>query len=135
MIGQTKDAGWEIGVSKTLPYSVTEVWDFISSPAGVKLWLGEGANLKPQKGSHYKTSAGTEGKVRSFHKHDRMRLTWRPKGWDHDTTVQVAISPSGAKTVLRFHQEWLADSAERERQRDHWRSVMSAVADALANGR
>jgi hypothetical protein len=69
MIGQTKDVGWNIGVSKTLPYPVEQVW---------------------------------------------------------------ALLTSGDKTVLGFHQEWLADAEERERQREHWRAAMARVAAALS---
>jgi hypothetical protein len=36
--------------------------------------------------------------------------------------------------VLRFHQERMADAAERERRRAHWRRVLDAVADALDRG-
>ena len=57
-------------------------------------------------------------------------------GWDHDTTVQVTVSrPAGSagdRTVLRFHQEWLADAEERARQREHWRAAMERVTTALA---
>jgi len=35
--------------------------------------------------------------------------------------------------VLRFHQEWLADDGERERQRAHWKAVMERVATALSD--
>jgi uncharacterized protein YndB with AHSA1/START domain len=128
--GQTKDVGFVIGVSKTLPYSVAQVWDFVTSPAGLALWLGE-VELVLEKGARYETAAGTVGEVRSFHPEDRVRLTWRPKDWDHDTTVQVAVRGSGDKTMLRFHQEWLANSDERARQRDHWQAVMAKVIEAL----
>jgi len=73
-VGETKDAGWNIGVSKTLPYSVPELWDFITSTEGITLWLGEGAVL--ENGSAYKTADGTTGEVRSIREHDRIRLTW-----------------------------------------------------------
>ncbi|WP_307849590.1 SRPBCC family protein [Qaidamihabitans albus] len=130
--GETKDVGYQIGVSKTVPYSVAEVWRFLVSPAGVALWLGEGAALEPRKAAPYETAAGTTGEVRSFRERDRVRLTWRPRDWDHDTTVQVAVSASGAgRTVLRFHQEWLADADERARQREHWRAVLAAVLGGL----
>jgi hypothetical protein len=50
----------------------------------------------------------------------------------HDTTVQVALRPSGEeKTMLRFHQEWLADADERTRQRTNWQSVLSALVERL----
>ncbi|GLZ37671.1 SRPBCC domain-containing protein [Actinokineospora sp. NBRC 105648] len=131
MVGQTKDVGWNIGVSKTLPYALEHLWRFISSPEGTAIWLGAGADLQPEKGSRYTTADGTTGEVRSYHENDRVRLTWRPADWDHDTTVQVALSTKGANTTLRFHQEWLADAEERARQRDHWRAVLDRVIAAL----
>ncbi|MEV0049207.1 SRPBCC domain-containing protein [Saccharopolyspora shandongensis] len=129
MIGQTKDAGFQIGVSKTVPHPPDEVWGFLTSPAGIALWLGAGATL--EKGATYRTADGTTGEIRSHRELDRVRLTWRPADWDHDTTVQVAIVGKGDRTQLRFHQEWLADANERARQRDHWRRTMTAVTTAL----
>jgi uncharacterized protein YndB with AHSA1/START domain len=130
--GLTKDAGWNIGVSKTLPHSVEDVWDFVISPEGVALWLGSGVAL--QDGASYETDDGTVGEVRSLHRNDRVRLTWQPADWSHDSTVQVAVSPSGGKTVLRFHQERLASADERERQRAHWSQVMTSVVEKLDSG-
>jgi len=131
MIGQTKDVGWNIGVSKTVPYPVERVWALLTSRDGVRLWLGD-VELGTGKGDRYETPDGTVGEVRSFREHDRVRLTWRPAGWDHDSTVQVAVRGQGDKTLLRFHQEWLASAAERDRQREHWRAVMATVLDALS---
>jgi hypothetical protein len=66
-------------------------------------------------------------------KHDRVRLTSRPAGWDHDTTVQVTVSTSASgRTTLRFHQEWPAGPEERARQRARWKDVLAAVERALA---
>jgi len=131
-IGETKDAGFEIGVSRTVPLPRHVVWDFLASPRGQAVWLGPGATLAAQRGHRYRTADGTTGEVRSFRDLDRIRLTWRPAGWDHDTTMQVTVSgPAEHATVLRFHQEWLADRAERERQRAHWREVMDRVVAAL----
>ncbi|GAA3812627.1 hypothetical protein GCM10022380_33000 [Amycolatopsis tucumanensis] len=44
----------------------------------------------------------------------------------------MTVSPSGDRTVVRFHQEWLADAEERAAQREHWKGVVDRVADALA---
>lgn len=132
MVGQTKDVGFQIGVSKTLPFPVEQVWGLLTSASGVALWLGEGVELGRSKGDRYETADGTRGEVRSFHECDRVRLTWHPAAWDHSTTVQVAVrAVADDKTVLTFHQEWLSDATERERQRDHWRTVMANVLAAL----
>ncbi|OEJ40362.1 activator of HSP90 ATPase 1 family protein [Streptomyces agglomeratus] len=129
--GLTKDAGWEIGVSRTLPRPPAAVWEFIASPEGVGLWLGPGAELTAEKGAPYRTADGVTGEVRSQRPGDRVRLTYG------STTVQVAVSAAGAsgeKAVLRFHQEHLADAGEREARRTHWRAVMDEIAAALGDG-
>lgn len=132
VVGQTRDVGFEIGVSRTLDHPPEAVWAFLTSPEGLAVWLGRGVALPAGKGEPYRTLDGTEGELRSFRPLDRMRLTWRPPGWDHDTTVQVVIVPAAAgRTSVRFHQEWLADAAERERQRAHWRGVIDELERAL----
>jgi hypothetical protein len=46
--------------------------------------------------------------------------------------VQVAVTSSGPeRTMIRFHQDRLADAQEREQQRAHWQSVMAAIVDVL----
>ena len=131
-VGKTADAGWNIGVSRTLPYAPETVWDFLVGRDGVAIWLGPGVELPREPGAEYETANGTVGEVRSYVENDRVRLTWRPSDWDHDSTVQVRLSGAGAKTTLRFHQEWLADAEEREEQRAYWQDVTERVVAALA---
>ncbi|MGW1323638.1 SRPBCC family protein [Streptomyces antibioticus] len=125
--GLTKDAGWQIGVSRTLPHPVAVVWEFISGPEGLALWLGPGATLTPERGTPYRTAEGVTGEVRGYRPADRIRVT------HGTTTVQVALAPAadGARTMLRFHQEHLTSAEERERQRTYWQHVMDRVATAL----
>ena len=131
-VGLTRDAGWQIGVSRTLDHPPAEVWAFLTSPGGLDLWLGPGVEALGGAGQVYRTAGGTTGEVRSLRAEDRIRLTWRPRDRDHDSTVQVAVTPAGpGRTVLRFHQERLADAAERTRQRAHWQAVVVSVAEAL----
>jgi uncharacterized protein YndB with AHSA1/START domain len=133
-VGKTKDAGWQIGVSRTLPFPIAAVWSLLASDAGTALWIGPGARLSPERGDGYAADDGTHGETRSFRPHDRIRITYRPAGWDHDSTVQVAVQDRGGRTVLRFHQERLADAGEREAQRRHWRGVIDRIEAHLAQG-
>ncbi|MDT0346713.1 SRPBCC family protein [Streptomyces litchfieldiae] len=125
--GLTKDAGWQIGVSRTLPHPPAVVWEFISGPEGLALWLGPGAELTPERGAPWRTADGTAGEVHGYRPGDRIRVTVG------STTVQVALRPAGdgGRAMLRFHQERMASAAERERQRAHWQRVLDAVAGAL----
>jgi uncharacterized protein YndB with AHSA1/START domain len=131
-VGQTRDVGYEIGVSRTVPHPPASVWQFLTSPAGLAIWLGAGAELSTTKGTKYETADGTIGEVRSFSHLDRLRLTWRPPDWSHDTTLQVAIVGGGNRTSIRFHQERLADAEERAGQRAHWQAVSAKVAEVMA---
>jgi uncharacterized protein YndB with AHSA1/START domain len=133
--GRTKDAGWQIGVSKTIDRPVDEVWDFVTSPAGVAIWLGEGVTLLNEKGTAYETKDGTRGELRSFRELTRVRVTWQPEDWSHETTLQLAVTATGpGKARLVVHQERLADAAEREQQRVHWQGVVNQLVATLTAG-
>ncbi|MFE6872376.1 SRPBCC domain-containing protein [Kitasatospora sp. NPDC057692] len=131
-VGLTRDAGWEIGVSRTLPHPPEAVWSLLTSPDGLALWLGPGARLADRVGGPVTADDGSAGELRGLRPGSRIRLTWRPAGRSAATTVQVTVTPSRGGTLLRFHQERLHDEAERTRRRTHWHTVLDAVAAELA---
>ncbi len=131
-VGLTRDAGWQIGVSKTVEHPVEDVWSFITSPAGIAIWLGEGVTVLSTPGEGYETTDGVRGETRSFRELDRLRLTWQPRGRRHETIVQLTVTSAGrGRARLGVHQERLANAEERERQRTHWRDVINALVTAL----
>ena len=96
------------------------------------MWLGHDVEVLDERGQPYQTTEGTVGETEASIPQDRIRLTWQPKDWDHDTTVQVAVTPNGpGRTMLRFHQERLTSTHEREQQRTHWRAVLADAVDAV----
>ncbi|WP_156755959.1 SRPBCC family protein [Actinokineospora pegani] len=125
-VGLTKDAGWQIGVSRTVPFPPEAVWTFLTGDEGLALWLGPGATLSPEPGTSYGTAAGVVGEVRGYRVNERVRVT------HGDTVVQFTLSPAAnSKTTLRFHQERMSSAAQREQQREHWQRVMADVVAAL----
>ncbi|SEE46816.1 Activator of Hsp90 ATPase homolog 1-like protein [Amycolatopsis lurida] len=129
---KTAGSGWQVGVSQTVPFTSTQVWDFLVGREGVGIWLGPGAELGTELGAAYETANGTTGEIRGRSEGDKLRLTWRPKDWDHDSTLQITVNGTDQKTTLRFHQEWLAGADEREEQRAYWTDVTERVVAALA---
>lgn len=131
-VGRTRDAGWQIGVSKTLDYPATALWEFLTSPEGIAIWLGDGVTALSELGEGYETKDGTHGETRSFHDNGRIRLTWQPRTWKHETTLQLTVTSAGeGRARLGVHQERLADATEREQQRRHWQGVVAALIEAL----
>lgn len=129
--GLAKDSDWQVGVQRTLPLDLEEAWSLLVSDVGTRIWLGTKTPPDPAPGARYKTPDGTVGEIRSFRVCDRVRLTWRPKAWDHDSTIEATLTPSPAGTTLRFHQERLASQEEREAMRAHWQHVLDALARHL----
>jgi uncharacterized protein YndB with AHSA1/START domain len=131
--GETADAGFEIGVQKTLPFPATKVWEFMTSKPGLKLWLGEVSDLTWKKGETYCATDGTNGEVRVIHPGKRLRITWKPERWKKASTIQLTCVSSGeGKASVRFHQENLPDAAAREEMRGRWKRSLEEVAGHLS---
>ena len=133
-VGRTKDVGWQIGVSRTLPVELDRLWSFLTSADGLSRWLGPGVEPPLAAGVRYRTSDGTTGEIRSFRPGDRLRLTWQPPDRPGPATVQFTVRPAATGTRLGFHTERLLSSDEREQMRLHWRRVIDEVERALVDG-
>jgi uncharacterized protein YndB with AHSA1/START domain len=128
IIGKTKDTGFQIGVRKTFPISLEQAWKLITSPEGVKLWLGEVEYFRLVKGQSYQTTDGARGEVRVVNPRENIRLTWQPPEWAQASTIQVRVISGGReKTVISFHQEKIPDADEREKMRQRWEKVLGEL--------
>ena len=132
IVGQTADAGFQVGVQRTLPLGLDAAWRLIASPEGVRAWLGDIGDTRLEPGTRYRTGDGIEGEIRVVKPNDRVRLTWQPAG-AAPSTLQIALTSAGeGKTALRFHHERLASGDERETLRQRWQGVLAAWQAALA---
>jgi uncharacterized protein YndB with AHSA1/START domain len=134
LLGQSADAGFQVGVHKTIYRPVEEVWELLLAPAGLKVWLGDIPDLILEKKHAYATKGDTKGEIRSFKEGEMIRLTWQSLDTNgksgHITTLQVRTASVGpGKTRLSFHHEKLASAAERERMRQHWQAVAAKLAE------
>lgn len=125
--GQTADAGFEVGVSRTVPLPLDEVWRRLTEGDGVRAWLGDLPTLRLEPGERYHLPDGTTGEVRVVVAGDRLRVTRRPEGWKRAATIQIRLTPKGEKTVVTFHEEHLPSAEEREARRGHYRAAVERV--------
>ncbi len=126
--GLTKDAGWQAGASRTLPWTREQAWEVLTSSAGLAAWLGRVEALPAEVGQPYRTTDGTTGELRSLRPLDRVRLTWRPAGRRAPATLQVALSDGARGTVVRLHADRLDDAAEREQVLARFASALDVLA-------
>jgi uncharacterized protein YndB with AHSA1/START domain len=132
-IGLTKDAGWQMGVRKTLPVPVDDVWSFLFSEEGLAIWLGKVKELNWKKGEEYKTSNGTHGVVRVVNVLSHIRITWKKKDWDNFSTLQMRTVKGKDKTTIVFHQDRLTGSDQRDEMLTHWEKVLDKLERNLTN--
>jgi uncharacterized protein YndB with AHSA1/START domain len=130
-VGLTKDAGWEIGCRRTFPVSSHQAWDFMFSDKGLALWLGRLEQDIAIKES-YKTANGTEGVIRVFKPFSHIRMTWKKKGWENVSTLQVRIMDAAkGKATVSFHHEKLLNNEQREEMKAHWDHVLDKIEKEL----
>jgi uncharacterized protein YndB with AHSA1/START domain len=126
-VGCTLDAGYQIGVRRTLPVSEARLWALLRSPEGQRLWLGGVTDLEP--GTRFSFPEGTQGEIRVHRPWSHLRLTWQPPAWEAPSFVQLRVLParSGA-TTLSFHQDHLRGPAERAEMQARWEAVAGSLA-------
>jgi uncharacterized protein YndB with AHSA1/START domain len=130
-VGKTKDAGWEVGVRKTVDAPLDIVWNFLLG-AGLPLWLGN-TKLVLEKGAPYETDDDIKGTVLSYSEGLRIRLSWQPIEWNHDSTLQLTVKAAMTGTTIAFHQERLSGREERKIMLGHWKDVVQHLDDAIAS--
>lgn len=135
VVGETADAGFQVGVRRSFAATAAEAWELITSRP--ELWLGEGASIAFDEGERYEVppadgAPGASGEVRVVKPGDRLRMTWHPEGWTTPATLQLTLSESrSGKTAITVHLERLPDADAREAMRERWQEALERIAAAL----
>mgnify|MGYP001820979411 CR=1 FL=1 len=138
VVGQTADAGFQVGVRRTATATTDDAWELLVSRP--ELWLGAAADLDVTVLGDYAVPAGegepgVSGEIRVVRPGHRLRMTWQPSGWRAPATLQLTLTPASAgKTTIGVHLEKLPDARAREAMRTHWRGVLDGLAQVLSAG-
>ena len=136
VVGETADAGFEIGVQRTVVATATDAWRLLTSRP--ELWLGQGASVEFAEREQYQVPStmgapGAAGEIRVVKPAVRLRMTWKPEGWAAPATLQLTLTESGpGRTAINAHMEKLPDAETREVMRQHWRAALERIAAALS---
>lgn len=123
--GLTRDAGWQLGVRRTVPAHADEVWRRLLSE-WLPAWLG--VDTVPQMvGAPLRSGGSLHGRIVGCHVGRRVRVRWTPRTLDHETVFQVTLQEAGEGTVLAVHQERLLGAAERQALLEHWTTLLDAL--------
>ena len=131
--GLTKDAGYQVGVRKTIQGSHLDIWNFLLSDRGLSIWLG---NVDPEKlilREEIDLNDGTRVKITRFKLQSHLRMQWSKKSWHTPSRLQLRVIASGYhRTTVAFHQEMLINGVQREEMKRHWKKVVANLEAAFA---
>lgn len=125
-VGQTRDAGFQIGVRRILPIEHKAAWRLLTSREGVRMWLGE-IEGELAKGVAYRLSDDTIGHVSVFVRLSHLRITRQPQASARASTIQLRVIPNGDCTTVAFHEEQLPRPDERAQRRIYYRAVLDQL--------
>ncbi|RZJ49592.1 MAG: hypothetical protein EOO19_05125 [Chryseobacterium sp.] len=112
--GLTKDVGWQFGVRKSFPLNANEVWDFLFSDNGTKLWL-----------------KNADKEFSTFKDLSHVRTKWKLKGWINEATLQMRVLSSKGKTTIAFHIDKLLNENQREETKTYWTKILENITKQL----
>jgi uncharacterized protein YndB with AHSA1/START domain len=133
-VGRTRDAGYQVGIRRTLPIGVDDAWRLVTSGDGVRAWLGDGEPVELAPGREYALADGSGGMVRVVEPGSHLRLTWLPDGWPRSSTIQVRVIAAARGTTIALHQEHLPSAAARTERRAHFAAALDALERLSAEG-
>ncbi|WP_235941618.1 SRPBCC domain-containing protein [Paenibacillus puerhi] len=120
-VGQTIAVGFNIGVRKTAALSREQLWHYLISPDGLKLWIGEVEPFNLEAGTVFESKEGVSGKLSVVKPYEKLRLSWQRPDWEHPSTLQIYLLPTKTgKTTISFNQEKLDDLYMRHIMKRHW---------------
>jgi uncharacterized protein YndB with AHSA1/START domain len=135
VVGQTADAGFQLGAQKTLPIPPERAWALLTSENGLGCWLGHAQGIQMTEGQQYATSEGIVGEVRVVKPGKRIRLTWQRPDMERHSTLQVTVAPGApGKSAVRFHHERLPSKKLRDELCACWKETLEELAKLGGNG-
>lgn len=130
-VGKTKEAGYQIGVRRTVPVTVEAAWRFLTGAEGLRVWLGEAEGAVVREGENFATQEGDSGRFTVVKPLSHMRLQWTKSDWEAPSTLQIRVLPAKQGATISIHQEKLSGPAARETMKAHWEGVQEAIRSRL----
>ncbi|CAI6087255.1 TetR family transcriptional regulator [Cohnella sp. JJ-181] len=126
-VGKTKDAGYQIGVRRTVPVTVEAAWRWLTGSEGLRLWLGETEGAVVREGENFATREGNSGRFTVVKPLSHVRLQWMKSDWEAPSALQIRVLPAKQGATISIHQDKLSGPAAREEMKAHWEGVQEAI--------
>ena len=133
--GQNLKGLYTLTLTKTIPCTASQLWKFLISKDGVRVWLKPMTDLQIKVGNQFEIEGGIFGEVRTIKAGTRIRLNWINEDWPSKTVVQIHIlARPRNKCMFVLSQESIASARIKMEMRDYWRSmILELLRNTLKN--
>src|SRR5215204_610740 len=127
--GRTK--GYSICVTKTIATTPDRVFDAFGDATLMRDWFGKGAKADFTEGGAFATADGNRGCYTKLARPKTLRFSWD----DHDpaagSTVELKLTPNGAKCGLVLNHERIQTRAHADGLRAAWGAAIAKLKETL----
>ena len=123
--------GYAICVTKTIATSPDRVFDAFGDPTIMSEWLGKGAKAKLEEGGAFSTADGNRGRYTKISRPKTLRFVWEDDDPSAASTVELKLTPSGAKCGLVLNHERIQTRAHADGLRAAWGSAIDKLKRTL----
>jgi len=118
---------YQVSIRKTIPVTLQDLWNYMLSYEGIKLWIGYTGPIIWKRGEKYTKRNGTDFCVRVFKELSHVRVTYTQREWPNISTIQMKFVSSKTGTTISFHQEKLLDEKQQIAMRYHWEKIIAMI--------
>ena len=126
--------GYAICVTKTISAPAERVFDAFGDPAVMRDWLGAGATATLEEGGAFSTSDGNRGRYTKVARPKTLRFTWEVDDPAAASTVELKLTPNGAKCGLVLNHERIQSRAHADGLRTAWVGAIEQLKRSLERG-
>jgi uncharacterized protein YndB with AHSA1/START domain len=132
--GQNEKGLYQVTVTKMMNIAPKKMWDFLSSPEGLNVWLKPLSEFHMEKGESFEVSGGIFGEVRTIKPPEKVRLKWEDPDWARKSVVQIYVLPRPTeknRCMLVIMHEELMNPRIKEKQRTYWKGIVTEIEEAI----
>jgi uncharacterized protein YndB with AHSA1/START domain len=123
--------GYAICVTKSIAAPPERIFDAFGDPAVLAAWLGAGAKADFKEGGSFSTADGNRGRYTKVARPKTLRFVWEDDDPAMASTVELKLTPSGAKCGLVLNHERIQQRAHADGLRAAWISAIDTLKKTL----
>ena len=123
--------GYAICVTKTIAAPAEKIFDAFGDAAVLESWLGTGATADFKEGGSFSTADGNRGRYTKVARPKTLRFAWEDEDPAAASTVELKLTPNGAKCGLVLNHERIQSRAHADGLRAAWISAIDRLKQTL----